>query len=229
MSACRGKTALVTNASHVTGRAAAHALAKAGAQVLMHDDRSTARLQIVVEEIRSTGGVAKAITADISTAEGPHQLARQAREIVGDRLDILVVNAEAVGSADTTVETFDTQYAVNTRAPFFLVQQLLPILSRGSSIIFTSPPGAAKTPEALPAYLSTRDAVTNLVAHFAPVLEARGIRVNAIMQDRKKRAVPEDIGAAITFLASKEASRITGQALPARFTKRRRTGVGGNG
>lgn len=223
MSACRGKTALVTNASHATGSAAARALAKAGAQVLVHDDRSTAKVETVVQKICSAGGIAKAIAADISTAQGPQQLASQTREIVGDRLDILVVNADVPKSADATVETFDTQYAVNTRAPFFLVQHLLPILSDGSSIIFTAPPDAAEAPQSLPAYLSTKDAVTNLVAHFAPALEARGVRVNAIMADA---VATTDIGAAITFLASNEASRITGQTLPARFTKRR---VGSHG
>ena len=56
--------------------------------------------------------------------------------IVGDRLDILVANAgvsKAATIEDTTVEDFDRLFAVNVRAPFFLVQQLLPILHEGSS------------------------------------------------------------------------------------------------
>ena len=247
MSCCKGKTALVTNASHATGGAAARALATAGARVLVHDDRSTAKLESVVQEIRSAGGIAKAIIVDISATQGPHLLARQTREIVGDRLDILVVNAslrEAAGSDVATIETFDAQYAINIRAPFFLVQQLLLILSPGSSIIFTSPP-AAEANNALPAYWSTADAFTQLVAHFAPLLKPCGIRVNAIRFDavattgssfaksnaaldgipdpsaEKRLAVPEDIGATIAFLASDEARLITGQMVPARFMKRR--------
>lgn len=265
MSCCKGKTALVTNASHATGGAAARALATAGARVLAHDDRSTAKLESVVQEIRSAGGIAKSIIVDIAATQGPHLLARQTREIVGDRLDILVVNAslrEAVGSDVAIVETFDAQYAINIRAPFFLIQQLLLILSPGSSIIFTLPPAAEAT-NALPTCWSTADVFTQFVAHFAPLLKPRGIRVNAITVDavattasrfakssaaldgipgphaHNRLAVPEDIGTTIAFLASEEARLITGQTVPARFTKRRysrrgkpvarRTGVSSHG
>ena len=63
------------------------------------------------------------------------------RRIVGDRLDILVANVGVAVSAtieDTTVADFDGLFAVNVRAPFFLVQQLLPILGRGSSVVLLS-------------------------------------------------------------------------------------------
>jgi hypothetical protein len=63
------------------------------------------------------------------------------RDIVGDRLDILVANAgisRAKTIEETSIEDFDALFAVNVRAPYFLVQQLLPILSDGSSFIFTS-------------------------------------------------------------------------------------------
>ena len=75
-------------------------------------------------------------TADLATADGPHKLAKQTRDIVGDRLDILVANAGISKSAtieDTTVDDFDKLFAVNVRAPFFLVQQLLPILSKAAA------------------------------------------------------------------------------------------------
>ena len=71
-------------------------------------------------------------------ADGPHRLAKLTRDIVGDRLDILVASAGISKSAtieDTTIEDFDRLFAVNVRTPFFLVQQLLPILSKGSSIV----------------------------------------------------------------------------------------------
>jgi NAD(P)-dependent dehydrogenase (short-subunit alcohol dehydrogenase family) len=61
--------------------------------------------------------------------------------VVGDRLDILVANAgisKAATIEEASVEDFDRLFAVNVRAPFFLVQQLLPILSEGSSIVFLS-------------------------------------------------------------------------------------------
>ena len=136
-----GKTALVTGASRGIGRASALALAASGAQVLVHYGRGANEADGVVAEIRKAGGRADAIATDLAAADGPHKLATQARSIIGARLDILVANAgisKAATIEETTVEDFDKLFAVNVRAPFFLVQQLLPILSKGSSIVFVS-------------------------------------------------------------------------------------------
>src|SRR5579859_2249851 len=141
MTSLSGKTALVTGASRGIGRASALALAKAGAQVLVHYGRGKAEAEQVVAEIRAAGGRADAVAADLAAADGAHILAGQVRAIVGGRLDILVANAGVSKSAtieDTTVEDFDALFAVNVRAPFFLVQQLLPILCAGSSIVLVS-------------------------------------------------------------------------------------------
>ena len=121
-----GKTALVTGASRGIGRASAVALAAAGAQVLVHYGRGAKEADEVVSEIRNAGGHADAIAVDLAAADGPHKLAKQVRTIVGDRLDILVANAgvsKAAGIEETTVEDFNALFAVNVRAPFFLVQQ----------------------------------------------------------------------------------------------------------
>src|ERR1700748_3619660 len=124
-----GKTALVTGASRGIGRASALALAKAGAQVLIHYARGADEAESVVAEIRSAGGRADAVAPDLAAPDGPHELAKRVRATVGDRLDIIVANAGISKSAkieDYTVADFDTLFAVNVRAPFFLVQQLLP-------------------------------------------------------------------------------------------------------
>src|SRR5208337_1709630 len=113
----------------------------------------------------------------------PHKLAQQVRAIVGDRLDILVANAgvsKAATIEETTVEDFDALFAVNVRAPFFLVQQLLPIMHEGSSIILLSSLTAHAVLGALPVYAATKGAVDTLVKHFASALGGRGIRVNAV-------------------------------------------------
>src|SRR5580692_4258026 len=124
-----GKTALVTGASRGIGRASALALAEGGAQVLVHYGRGEAEAESVVAEIRNGGGRAQALGSDLSAPDGAHILARHVRDIVGDRLDILVANAGVAKSAkieDTTVEDFDRLFAVNVRSPFFLIQQTLP-------------------------------------------------------------------------------------------------------
>src|SRR6201997_4183702 len=148
MTELSGKTALVTGASRGMGRASALALAQAGAQVLIHYSNSEKEADAVVAEIRKGGGRAEKVGADLRQADGPHVLAKRVRAIVGDRLDILVANAgisKAASIEDTTVEDFDNLFAVNVRAPYFLVQQLLPALCKGSNIIFTSSL-AARTP-----------------------------------------------------------------------------------
>jgi len=235
-----GKTALVTGASRGMGRASALALAAAGAQVLVHYGRGAKEADGVVAEIRKAGGRADAIAADLATADGPHKLAKLARDVVGDRLDILVANAgisKAVAIEDTTIEDFDRLFAVNVRAPFFLAQQLLPILSKGSSVVFVSSLAAHAVVGTLPAYAATKGAIDTLVKHFASLLGARGIRVNAVapgavetdmssfmktdagrdfalgMQALKRLAQPEDIGGVIAFLASDDARWITGETI----------------
>src|SRR6202166_600852 len=145
MPSLNGKTALVTGASRGMGRASALALAAAGAQVLVHYGRGAQEADGVVAEIRKGGGRADAIATDLATADGAGKLARQARSIIGDRLDILVANAgvsKAATIEETTVDDFDKLFAVNVRAPYFLVQQLLPVLGDGSSVIIVSSLGA---------------------------------------------------------------------------------------
>src|SRR6202021_2348490 len=178
-----GKTALVTGASRGIGRAGALALAAAGAQVLVHYGRGAKEAGGVGAEIRKTGGRADAIATDLAAADGASKLARQARSIVGDRLDILVANAgvsKAATIEETTVEDFDKLFAVNVRAPFFLVQQLLPIMGEGSSIVLLSSLAAHAVVGSLPAYAATKGAIDTLVKHFSSALGARGIRVNAV-------------------------------------------------
>ncbi len=87
------KTALVTGASRGIGRATAAALARAGAHVLVHYGRSAREAESLVSEIQTEGGLANAISADLGTPNGAPLLAKQVRSIVGDRLDVLVLNA----------------------------------------------------------------------------------------------------------------------------------------
>lgn len=240
MTTVPGKTALVTGASRGIGRATAINLAKAGAQVIVHYNSGKAEAEAVVTEIRDAGGRAEAIGLDLAAPDGAHRLAEQVRGIVGDRLDILVANAgmaKAASIADTTVEDFDKLIAVNLRTPFFLVQQLLPILSKGSSVVLVSSLAAHATVGNLAAYAATKGAIDTLVKHFAAALGDAGIRVNAVapgvvdtdmssfsktedgrgfilgMQALQRIATPADIASVITFLACDQAGWITGDTI----------------
>ena len=237
MTTLSGKTALVTGASRGIGRATALALGKLGAQVLVHYSSSVKEAEAVVAEICKAGGRADAVAADLSAPDGAHKLAKQARAVVGDRLDILVANAgisKAATIEATTVEDFDKLFAVNVRAPFFLVQQLLPIMGKDSSIVLVSSLAAHAAVGTLSAYAATKGAIDTLVKHFAAVLGERGIRVNAVapgvvatdmsgftktaagreftlgIQALKRLAQPDDIGGVVAFLASDDARWISG-------------------
>jgi 3-oxoacyl-[acyl-carrier protein] reductase len=190
MATLQGKTALVTGASRGIGRATASALANAGAHILVHYGRSAQDAESLVAGIRSKGGRANALRADLGTPEGPTLLAKEVRSIVGERLDVLVSNAgiSKVGTIkDHTAEDFDSLFATNVRSPFFLVQQLLPVLGEGSNIIVISSLGARAVvgkpgldnPSIL-AYAATKGALETLVKNWAAILGPQGIRVNAV-------------------------------------------------
>ena len=87
--------------------------------------------------------------ADLSTSDGAAKLAAQVRTVVGERLDVLVSNAgisKAATIKDHTVADFDNLFATNVRAPFFLVQQLLPVPGDGSNVIVISSAVAPQGP-----------------------------------------------------------------------------------
>jgi 3-oxoacyl-[acyl-carrier protein] reductase len=190
MTTLQNKTALVTGASRGIGRATAAALAEAGAHVLVHYGRSTQEAASLVAEIRTKGGRADAVSADLGTLNGAALLAKQVRSIFGTRLDVLVLNAGITKSAriaDYTVEDFDNLFATNVRGPFFLVQQLLPLLGEGSSIVVISSAAARTVPgkpgletPSILAYASTKGALETLVKNWAAILGPSGIRVNAV-------------------------------------------------
>jgi 3-oxoacyl-[acyl-carrier protein] reductase len=234
------KIALVTGASRGMGRATALALAAAGARIIVHYGRNADEAKAVVDQIRAAGGQADMVAADLATPDGPHALAAEVRNLTGNRLDILVSNAgisKAASLEDITVKDFDDLFAVNVRAPYFLLQQLLPILSEGGSVVFVSSLGARAAVGALSAYAATKGAINTLVKYFSAALGPRGIRVNAVapgvidtdmsnftkteegrtavigMQALKRIGQPTDVASVIAFLASDEARWITGDTI----------------
>src|SRR5947199_10835170 len=79
------KIALVTGASRGMGRATARALAAAGARVIVHYGRNADEAKTVVDQIRAAGGQADAVPADLAAPDGAHILARQVRNLIGER------------------------------------------------------------------------------------------------------------------------------------------------
>jgi 3-oxoacyl-[acyl-carrier protein] reductase len=237
MKSLSGKTALVTGADCAVGRAIALSLARAGAQVLVQYTSSEQEADAVVFEIRSAGGRAEKLAGDLREPDGPHRLARRTLDIVGARLDVLVSNngiGKEANIEDTTVEDFDNLFAANVRAPYFLVQQLMPAMCKNSNIIFVSALTSYTSTGALSAHTATKGAIGTLVKHFAATLGVRGVRVNAVapgmvetgisssetgraaargLQALTRIATPEDVGAAVVFLASDAARWITGGTL----------------
>jgi len=235
-----GKAALVTGASRGIGRATALALGAAGAQMLVHYSNSEKDAEEVVAEIRAGGGRAQKVMADLSLPNGPHQLADQVRSVIGQPLDVLIANAgvsKAATIEETTLEDFDRLFATNVRAPFFLVQQLLPLLGEGSSITILSSVAAHAAVGNIAAYAATKGAIDTLIRYLAAALGSKGIRVNGVapgvvdtdmsnftktesgrqatlgMQALKRIAQPADIGSVIAFLSSAEARWITGDII----------------
>jgi 3-oxoacyl-[acyl-carrier protein] reductase len=242
MSDLISRTALGTGASRGIGRATARALALAGARVIIHYGSAAKEAESLVAEIRAAGGKADAVGADLGAPDGAHKLAAEVRKLAGERLDILVANAGVATAAtieDQTVAEFDRMFAVNVRAPFFLVQQLLPLLGEGSSVVLLSSLAARASVGLLPAYAATKGAIDTLVKHFAALLGPRGIRVNAVapgvidtdmssfvrsddgrdytlgIQSLQRIGHPDDVADVIVFLASDAARWVTGDTIQA--------------
>ena len=180
-----GKTALVTGATSNIGRAIAVAFAAEGAHVAVAG-RDRDRGAAVVKEIEAAGGRADFVPADLDgSAARSQELAEISATVLGGRLDILVNNAAIYPGATTphTDEaTFDQVYAVNVKAPFFLVAAVAPaMVAAGGGVIVNLGSWGARLGIPVGAlYTSTKGALETLTRSWAAEFGPSGVRVNAI-------------------------------------------------
>jgi NAD(P)-dependent dehydrogenase (short-subunit alcohol dehydrogenase family) len=174
-----GSTALVTGATAGIGYAIALQLAREGAEVVVHG-RNAERGAKVVQEIENAGGKARFVAADVSD---PAQV-RALADVAGD-VDILVNNAGIYRFAptfDTTDADFDDQINTNLRAPYLLVQKLVPgMIERGHGSVINVTTVAASTPAAgAGIYGASKAALELLTRLWADEFGGTGVHVNAV-------------------------------------------------
>jgi NAD(P)-dependent dehydrogenase (short-subunit alcohol dehydrogenase family) len=241
MTDLHGKTALVTGATSGIGKATALALAAAGAKVAV-SGRDKEKGWAVVEAIEAAGGSATFLATDLFDAGAAQDLAAQAAEALGGRVDILVNNAGSFPFGPThsfDEASVDSVYALNVKAPWFLVASLAPAMAeRGSgAIVNVSTMVANFGVDGMALYGSTKAALELLTKAWAAEFGGRGVRVNAIspgptltegtaamgdalyqlasLAPAGRPAIAEEIAAGIVFLVSDEASFVQGAVLAA--------------
>jgi NAD(P)-dependent dehydrogenase (short-subunit alcohol dehydrogenase family) len=235
MDTFEGSTALVTGATAGIGYAIALELARQGADVIVHG-RNAERGAKAVQAIENAGGRARFITADLANADDVRRLAAEAGDV-----DILINNAgvyEFAPTFDTDDADFDNHFGINVRAPYVLVQKLVPgMIERGNGSVVNISTVAASTPSAdAGLYGASKAALDLLTKLWADEFGAAGVRVNAVApgptetegtagladiieglgrtRALQRIAGPDEIARAVAFIASPEASYINGVVLP---------------
>ncbi len=173
---------MVTGASRGIGRAIAEHLARDGATVAVNYSRNAGEAEKVVTEIKSIGGNAFAIQADVARVSEVVRLFDETIARFG-RLDILVNNAGIMFSktvSATTEADFDRIFAINVKGTFFACQQAATRLAEGGRIINLSSSTTARFMPTYGAYVATKGAVEQLTRSLAKELGPRGITANAV-------------------------------------------------
>ena len=240
-----GKVALVTGGTGGIGAMIARGFVRRGARTYIAS-RDAERGRVAAEEFSRGGGTCIGLAADLAAADGPEILGRLIAERE-ERLDVLVNNAGANDKATletATADGWDLVLDVNLRAPFFLVQAVLPLLRAAASadsparIINLGSIGGLHVPnwEAYP-YGASKAALQHLTRALAKRLGPERITVNAIapgpfpsgMTDTASEAVkrsvdtyiplkrpgtPEDVEGLTVFLASRAGAYVNGCTIP---------------
>ncbi|MRN53972.1 SDR family NAD(P)-dependent oxidoreductase [Paenibacillus monticola] len=235
-----GTTALITGGTSGIGRTTAKALAELGIHVIVAG-RNIERGEQTVNDIRAVGGRVDFVASDLKDEASARTLAKKAIELGGGHIDILINNA-AIGAIGPTHETtesdFDNVFGVNVKVPYFLVAELAPLMAergKGAIVNITTMVAELGT-SVLGLYGSSKAALSLLTKSWAAEYGPSGVRVNAVspgptrtegtvqmggMLDQLaaqapagRPATPDEISAAIIFLATDSSSFIHGAILP---------------
>ncbi|WP_405792303.1 SDR family NAD(P)-dependent oxidoreductase [Streptomyces sp. NBC_01506] len=242
MSDPTGRTALVTGASRGIGQAIASKLAARGVTVAVHFGTDKDGATATVDEIERAGGTAFAVGAVLGVDDDVETLfAGVEAQLAGRPLDILVNNAAATPAGPLGVTTraqFDHLFAVNVRAPYFIIQRALPLMRDGGRIVTVSSVATRMANPTQTSFAMTKGAVETMSLTLANELGARGITVNAVAPGATRTATngssfeapglaefiagttaldrlggPDDVADVVAFLASDAARWITGQVI----------------
>ncbi|GHF50771.1 SDR family oxidoreductase [Streptomyces griseosporeus] len=242
-----GRTALVTGGSRGIGRAISRRLAREGALVAVHYGHDQTAAERTVKEIQADGGRAFCVHAEFGVPGDADTLwsafdAALAEHDAPAGLDILVNNAGITlprPLAQVTEADYDRVFAINTKAPFFVIQRGLGRLRDGGRIINISSVATRVAFPAIVSYTMTKAALDYLTLSLAQELGPRGITVNAVAPGYTETEInptlavpgirrryseasvfgrlgdPVDIADVVSFVASDDARWVTGQWIDA--------------
>ncbi len=232
----KNKNVVITGGSTGIGFATAQAFINAGAHVLI-TGRSEENLQKAASTINNQN--LKTLVSDTSNMEGISALEKAVSES-GNKVDVLYLNAGIAVFApieQATEADFDAQFNTNVKGPYFTLQKLLPHLQDGASVIFTSSTVATAANLGASVYSATKGALNKIAQIAANELAERKIRVNIVspgatkteglekvttteIRDHfpsvialKRLGDPSEIAKTVLFLASDDASYISGTEL----------------